>query len=246
MPLRDHFRPPLSELRHWESFHSRWASVIADTLDGDLLPPGYFAEVQVHVGNRVEVDIATFEEEAASSEEPTHGGEATAVATAPSSIWAPPEPAMKLPATFPDRIAVLVFSSEAGPTFVSALELVSPANKDRPQNRRDFATKCANYLHQGIGLVVVDVVTSRQANLHDELIRTMGLGDAFLMGEGWLAATSYRPAHRKDVAEIDVWSEPLSIGQPLPVLPLPLDKGQCIRLDIEESYELACQRSRLP
>jgi hypothetical protein len=25
MPLLDHFRPPLSGSRHWESFHAAWA-----------------------------------------------------------------------------------------------------------------------------------------------------------------------------------------------------------------------------
>ena len=25
MPLLDHFHPPLSDERHWESFHAAWA-----------------------------------------------------------------------------------------------------------------------------------------------------------------------------------------------------------------------------
>ena len=36
MPLKDHFHPPLSEVRHWESFHARWATGIADLLEGDF------------------------------------------------------------------------------------------------------------------------------------------------------------------------------------------------------------------
>lgn len=61
MPLLDHFRPPLSVTRHWESLHSRWASAIADALNGDGLPAGYYAEEHVHLGSLVEVDVATFE-----------------------------------------------------------------------------------------------------------------------------------------------------------------------------------------
>jgi len=34
---------------------------MADVLNDDLLPGEYFAEVQVHVGSRVEVDVGTFE-----------------------------------------------------------------------------------------------------------------------------------------------------------------------------------------
>ena len=45
-------------------------TAIADHLDGHILPEGYFAEVQVHIGNRVEVDIATFEDRSAFAELP--------------------------------------------------------------------------------------------------------------------------------------------------------------------------------
>src|SRR6266567_9321898 len=50
MPLLDHFRPPLSERRPWESFHTTWASALADALNHDILPPGYIALEQVHSG----------------------------------------------------------------------------------------------------------------------------------------------------------------------------------------------------
>ena len=56
-------------------------------------------------------------------------------------------------------------ATEGGRTLVAVIELVSPANKDRPAKRRLFAAKCATYLSRGIGLIVLDVVTSRQANL---------------------------------------------------------------------------------
>ncbi len=47
MPLRDHFRPPMSEHRHGESFHSLWTGQIVRTLNRRLLPAGYFAENMV-------------------------------------------------------------------------------------------------------------------------------------------------------------------------------------------------------
>jgi len=57
-----------------------------------------------------------------------------------------------------------------GLTLVAVIELVSPSNKDRAEARDAFADKYSAYLQRGIGLVVVDVVTTRQANLHDRLI----------------------------------------------------------------------------
>src|SRR5205814_8987077 len=83
-------------------------------------------------------------------------------------IWAPPSPVAVMPALFPDDFEVQVFIGVAGPTLVAAIELVSPGNKDRPEARPAFAAKCAAYLQRGIGVSVVDIVTSRHANLHDE------------------------------------------------------------------------------
>ncbi len=245
MPLRDHFHPPLSELRHWESFHSRWASAIADGLNGCVLPEGYFAEVQVHVGNRVEVDIAAFEDRASLMPSPAEPA-SVQTETAPVSVWSPPAPDMQFPAEFPDRVEVLIFHSEAGPTLVSAVELVSPRNKDRVQSRRDFAIKCAAYLRQGVGLMIVDVVTSRRANLHNELISLLDQPVQFQLGDVQQYAVSYQPVQTDCAAEIRVWHEALALNQLLPMLPLPLDKGQSVPLDLEATYEQTCRRMRLP
>src|SRR5205823_3851316 len=139
MPLLDHFRPPLHPQRHWESFHVNWAGAIADALNERLLPEGYFAEEHAQLGARVEIDVATFEQTASA---PRDGG----TATLPARVWTPPAPAMILPAAFPDSFEVLVFQSEGGASLVAAIELVSPANKDRPAHRLAFSTKCASYL----------------------------------------------------------------------------------------------------
>ena len=39
---------------------------------------------------------------------------------------------------------------------ISAVELLSPRNKDRPAARQAFAVKCVGYLQQGSNVVVVD------------------------------------------------------------------------------------------
>ena len=43
MPLRDHFRPPLDEMRHWEGLHGGWPMMIVASLRRTL-PRRYFAE----------------------------------------------------------------------------------------------------------------------------------------------------------------------------------------------------------
>jgi hypothetical protein len=242
MPLLDHFHPPLLGRRHWEGFLAWWAVALADSLNERLLPPEYFAEFQVTAGTRVEVDVATFTEDGIPEPSPA-GGTATAVQTL---AWAPPTPVAVMPALFPDEFEVQVFSSVAGPTLVAAIELVSPGNKDRDEARRAFAAKCAAYLQRGIGLIVVDIVTSRHANLHDELVALLGHTDGFVFPTPTpLYATAYRPVHRQKRNEIDLWREPLALGQPLPTLPLAVRGLASLPIDLESTYMEARKRGRV-
>jgi hypothetical protein len=100
-------------------------------------------------------------------------------------------------------------------------------------------------LQQGIGLMIIDIVTNRQANLHNDLMRLLENGDEFLLAPAPLYGTAYRPLRRPTGDQIEIWTATLAIDQPLPVLPLALDKGICVPLDLEGTYVEACQRSRL-
>lgn len=242
MPLLDHFRPPLLGQRHWEGFHGWWAAAIAGNLNESLLPPDYFAEFQVTLSTRIEVDVATFAEEG-SADASRPNGAATAVL---ARTWSPPAPAAVLPAVFPDDFEVQIFRAEAGPTLVAAIELVSPGNKDRDETRLAFAVKCAAYLQRGIGLIVVDIVTSRHANLHDELMGLLKQSpDSAFPTATPLYATAYRPAHRQERNQIDVWRECLGLGQTLPTLPLAVRGLGCLPIDLESTYMEARKRGRI-
>src|SRR5207302_1586648 len=77
----------------------------------EVLPPRYFAEVQISLGKQVEIDVATFEEDAASGVT-DEGGVA---------VWAPPRPpqTVLLPAAPTDVFEVQVFTDEGGPRLVA-------------------------------------------------------------------------------------------------------------------------------
>ncbi len=240
MPLLDHFHPPLNRQRHWDSFHGAWAEAIARHLNEELLPEHYYAEARVKVGGRVEIDVAAFGE---SAQEPSPE-EAGAVA-----VWAPPRPVATAALDFSqlDAIEVRVFSDEEGPQLVAALELVSPANKDRPSHRHMFAVKCASYLQEGIGLVVVDVVTERHGNLHAELLELLQLRLATPgQGPNDLYATAYRAWPSSENWQLEIWAETLSVGSPLPTLPLWLAPEQSVPVDLEATYLSACAARRIP
>lgn len=241
MPLLDHFHAPLSERRPWESFHTTWASALADALNEGVLPPGYIALEQVHPGAALEIDVAAFTDSPASPS-PDGGG----TATVPRTVWTPAAAPMVFPAAFPPSATVEILSTEGGRTLVAAIELVRPGNKDRATNRRMFAAKCVTYLCRGVGLVVVDVVASRQGNLHNELADMLLLDVAFRMPAGQsLYAVAYRPLRDGDAEKVEAWPTVLAIGQPLPKVPLSLGAEWCVSVDLEESYREACRRRRL-
>src|SRR5262249_40875312 len=126
MPLRDHFHPPLDNMRHWEGLHGGWPMMIVASLRRKL-PQSFFAEPRVHSGARVEIDVATFEregEEVLTSGNGNGGGVATAV-------WAPPQPTLAVVSDFPsqDVYEVRVYDERRQARLVAAVEIVSPANK---------------------------------------------------------------------------------------------------------------------
>jgi hypothetical protein len=245
MPLLDHFRPPLSVTRKWEGFHSQWASSLAAQLNAGLLPPHHFADPQVSHG-RIEVDVATDRLDGNGAASGRAASSSGGVATMAAPVWSPPAPSLEMDAVFAEEFTVLVINTEAGPTLVGAIELVSPSNKARPAARRAFAMKCLNYLNAGIGLIIVDVVTERRANLHDEMAQLI-IGNAQRFpGTPSIYAAAYRPFRRGDEEKISVTPLALTVGEPLPVLPLWLrDVEQPVRVDLEAAYSEARQRSAL-
>ena len=243
MPLRDHFRPPVDEVISWEEFHGGWPMVIVQQLRKQL-PAGYIAGPRVHSGSYVEIDVAAFESREAPWPPPTDEGNGS-VATA---IWAPPEPSISVETVLPDNneYEVRIYDARHGRRLVAAIELVSPSNKDRPAERRAFAIKCLNYLNSGIGLIMVDVVTERRANLHDEMTKLI-VGDAPRFPDTPSTyAAAYRPFQRGDNSKISVWPVGLKVSEPLPALPLWLRGVEApVRVDLEAAYTEARERSAL-
>ena len=240
MPLLDHFHPPLHGPRRWEGFHHSWAAFIAQQLNQDTLPSGYFAESEISLGPEMEIDVAT-------SELPRSDGAGNGIAT---TVWAPPRPttAVKVDYAHLDSYEIRVYQDLGGAELRAAIELVSPRNKDREGARRTFAAKCAGHLQHGIGVVIVDVVTARTANLHEELFDVLEVKSrrAVWESETGLYAVAYRPVTVRKAPRVEVWPETLTLGQALPVMPLWLALDLCVPVRLEDSYRETCRSLRIP
>jgi Protein of unknown function (DUF4058) len=245
MPLRDHFHPPLADRRTWEAVHTSWPMMIVVDLSRRL-PAGYVAEPGVHQGSSIGVDVATYEDEALlSGTSHDEGGGGTEVATA---VWAPPMPTLTFATDWPaqDAYEVRVYDARSGFRLVAAVEIVSPANKDRPETRRAFVAKCAALLEERVCVGIIDLVSNRAANLYHELLELMGEPDLAAPVEPIAMYAATNRATNKDANWlIESWMQPLSIGRPLPTLPLWLADDLAVPLNLEASYEETSRVLRL-
>src|SRR5262249_7670048 len=141
---------------------------------------------EISLGPTLEIDVANFQGSDG------HAASGTATGTA---IWAPSQPLVTFPVDFArlDVCEVRVYEDLGGAQLRAAIELVSPANKDRPGSRRTFAAKCAGYLKHAVSLVIVDVVTERIANLHADLLEALDVSQAAWQSPTQLYAVAYRP-----------------------------------------------------
>jgi Protein of unknown function (DUF4058) len=237
MPLRDHFRPPVSKKASWEGFHGMWPANIVQQLRKQL-PPGYVAEPRVHLGTLMEIDVGALE-----SDEVHRAGEANGNGDAATVAWTATAPVVAVETDPPDEYEyeVRIFDLERERTLVAAIEFVSPANKDRPEPRQAFVAKCAALLRKGVAVSLVDLVTIRRFNLYAQLMEFIGHPDRTMSNaEPPIYAASCRWVTKGTRARLEAWSHTLVVGQPLPTLPLWLREELVIALDLEQSYEQAC------
>jgi hypothetical protein len=241
MPLRDHFRPPLSNHRSWEGVHGGWPMVIVQHLV-PLLPAGFVAEPRVRLGAICEVDVGTFEDELAAPGGAATGGSGGGTATLTEPALAPTW-TVEADLSQPDEYEVRVYDErDGGPRLVAAIEIVSPSNKYRPEARAAFAAKAAALLRRGVCVAVVDPVTARHFNLYAETLDRLGLADPAVGADppaAYAATCRGRPAGRRTF--LDTWFYPLAVGQPLPAVPLWLDAQAHLMVDLEASYEETCR-----
>ena len=176
MPLRDHFHPPLSDRTIWEGLHGQWPAMIVLDLS-KRLPPRYVALPAFTWGppskstsprpmpnrNRRQTGAA------GSNGRRGDRGLGPAAADAGGRDRTPGAGRIR-GAGLRDRARRLV----------AAVEIVSPANKDRPEHRRAFVAKCAALLQQGVSVSVVDLVTTRRSNLYGDLLDLLGQTDPSL------------------------------------------------------------------
>jgi hypothetical protein len=256
MPLRNH--ATARAIDQWPTVHGSWGTFIMARLNRYFGKKGTFeAKANLHVGTKAEVDVGTLEVVSPPNlftgmngvHQPGSGGGVATLPETAAEVELDTEPDATVEAvTFAssDLFEVQVFGYRDGWKLVAAVELLSPANKDAPDSRRNFAIKCASYLQAGVSVAVVDVVPPRAASFHNDLCDLLDLPAAFRWASAsTLAAASYRTAQGRErpgsdrgngQVRLDAWRRELTIGNALPTLPLWLTANVVVPLELEPAY----------
>src|SRR4029077_4263361 len=135
---------------------------------------------RVHLGTLMEIDPGALESDGGSAIGAANGN-GDAVMTA----WTAMAPAVAVETDPPDEYEyeVRIFDLARERKLVAVIELVSPANKDRPESRQAFVAKCAALLRKGVAVSLVDLVTIRRFNLYAQLMEFIGHPDQTMSNE---------------------------------------------------------------
>ncbi len=221
-----------------------WPATIVQQLSREL-PPEFTAEPRTHLGSYFEIDVCAYEEE---RQGPTAGASPNETGGAAMATWSPPAPTLALETDLSEQYdyEVLVYDQSRGRILVAAVEIVSPANKDRSENRRAFVAKCAALLQQRVCVSIVDLVTTRQFNLYAELLELIGQADpAFGLAPPPIYAATCRGRKVGQRPRLEIWAYPLLVGGTLPTLPIWLREDLAVSLDLDASYEETCRALRI-
>ncbi len=226
MPLHD-----WSDDRGWDSVHQLWIVHLLFWLR-ERLPAGYRAylgsvpglTIETEAG-RPDVGVRPWRPEAKPPESPGVVAEVSA-------------PDYRGVAGFTRDPQLAVHVVRQG-QLIAAIELVSPRNKDRPAAREHYTSRYLGYIWDGVHLLLVDVHR-----------RPLG----FSFADAVAAELHYpQPACPAPHAIswnvggpsseggrfLDTWYRPLTVGQPLPALPLALTAEQAVTVDLEQTYAQA-------
>lgn len=223
----------------FHDFHHRWITYLTDALNTGPLPKGYFARAEQHYWEH-QPDVLTLRSGRSDPGGPTRGGPRGGVAVAD----APPQVSRQVvmqppPKTWQRTVSV---RREGADELVAVIEIVSPANKDRPRTAETFIGKVAGTLASGVHVVVIDLFPQGRrmpGGWHPLLNRELDIPKG--RGGNGEDQPSDRPvallSYEAAMPHIMAYLEYVKVGDPLPDMPLFLTTGRYVNAPLAATYE---------
>ncbi|HEY1188658.1 MAG TPA: DUF4058 family protein [Gemmata sp.] len=229
MPLHD-----WRDDRGWNSLHIVWQTTLLTQIQGRL-PAGYRA----YIGSVPALTI-----------DAPNGRPDLNVRTWKPAGDGPPSGATvraEEPDAFVDE-AVAVFELDPQTALhidlhgqlIAAVEIVSPRNKDRPDSRERYTSRYFGYLRQNVHLLLIDILPRPVGfSFADAVAADLGIQQPPCPVP---FAVSYRVGEPVPGGTLVARRLcPLTVGQPLPTIPLALSVHQAVLIDLEQTYREAAR-----
>jgi len=229
MPLHD-----WTDARGWDSVNTLWINSLLIWLR-DRLPAGYRAYLGSVPGLTIGTDLGRPDLMVRTWPTPPSDGE-TATATVATETG--PAPDFHTVARNPDESTHAVLIA-LGSQLVAAIELVSPRNKDRPSSREFYRNRYLGYLWSGVNLLLIDV---HRRPIQFSFVQAIAVEmecDLPTLPTPHAVSWSVGGPTPEGGRILDGWARPLTVGQPLPEVPLALSAEQNVLIDLEQTYTRA-------
>jgi hypothetical protein len=213
----------------FHDFHQSWSVEIKNTLNGGVLPKGFYALVEQRVGGP-EPDVIAVETGRGRKAKPDRGR--------PLAIAAPPRARVihaleKEAAVYAQKANRITVRHPLG-AVVAVIEIVSPGNKGSRADVRAFVAKAVEFLYAGVHLLVIDLFPPTRRDPE-------GLPKA--IADEFEDKPLDRPAGQAlTLAGFDagpprtVYVETVAVGDPLPDMPVFLAPGLHVLAPLETTY----------
>ena len=227
MPVHDWTRVDAGT---FHNFHQLWTAAICNSLNSGQLPPDYFAMVEQRVPGPIP-DVLRLKLSSEELDSSPNGSPSLAVATAPPRarvVWQSDADAYARKA---NRITI----RHRHGNVVAIVEIVSPGNKTGKTKFRAMVEKLADFLVHDVHLLVIDLLPPTRHS-------RQGIARALWEEVGEEEPASI-PGTPLTLASFDAgppcvaYIEPISVGDPLPDMPLFLEPATYIPCPLEATYE---------
>lgn len=231
MPLHDWTRVDAGTFHH---FHTTWITHLSEWLNGGALPEGYYALAEQHAGLMVG-NVLTLQAPVSRPGLGPHPRGAVALAEAPPRVAR--RIVMSQAATYRALRKTLTIRHVSGHRVIALIEIVSPANKDRPKSVEEFVAKIHSALKCGVHVLVVDLFLPGPhdpGGIHEAVGDFWNPDDEETEREGPYTFASYLADEMPEAFLSD-----LGLGSPLPEMPLFLDTDSYVNIALDPTYQAA-------
>lgn len=227
----------------FHDFHLAWIAELRRTLNGGLLPRGYYALAE-QVAGEIVPDVLTLQQDPDASgpdglRETYGAGAGSAVLTVAE---APPR--VSVTATTGEALTLarrgrqITIRHATGDRIVALIEIVSPGNKASEPMLRAFLEKAAAALQAGYHLLILDLWPAGAfdlAGIHGAIWAMVG-GAYHAPRDRPLTLAAYAV---RAPGMVNAYVEPIQVGMVLPDMPLFLAPEQYINVPLERTYAAA-------